>query len=581
MRGISTRNELRLVDPAEGSVWLQEPGREGIFVWHSVDNGPLDPNEGIYIRANKGVWVRSYHGSARVSWFGDLFEGLSAAWAITKNLILTPGVEYEFAETLTAINENVDLTCTGAILKQMVSGDDNQKKDIAMFSISGSYDLETNVIAVEGDHILLNSPIPVTSGDVLKIVSDDPLQTARGFNGEFLVVHRVDGPKLFVVSMPKYKYSTNIRIARLSNSKVTLRDLDVDHSDRTFNNNAVDSSLPIQRIKVPILIKSLKYPTIISPKFRWGYTSMIEMQDCFGGNVRDMIVEGGKDNDELDKPSTRKNPSQGNGYFSYGITLMRSTACRIVGGNFSRLRHAVVCTGLSYDPEPNMDISKYGEAFGNTISNCVAYDCFGASYDTHHGSTQNVYENCHSYGSRAAAFNIRGQDNVINNCTSHGDRNGVFSFVEAARSRDSTTSRTLVNNLTVINCKESAYIANHGEALVVNGGITVSDRIDHSTPLFVQYESGDLKISNHRIDLKRAKMTNLFVINTDRSVRLHLENLTLDCEDVKMFHVVGNFNKELNLFLNNFSIHGDYQLNALTAGPLHADSIITNVHGKI
>lgn len=76
---VATRTALKALDTTKDtSAILTEPGREGLFLWHSGDYSTqitADTLEGIYVKATAiastaGAWVRVFDGPMDVRWFG-------------------------------------------------------------------------------------------------------------------------------------------------------------------------------------------------------------------------------------------------------------------------------------------------------------------------------------------------------------------------------------------------------------------------------------------------------------------------------------------------------------------------------
>ena len=85
LSGFATRAQIAALDPSQtDSAYLNEPGREGMFVWRSgdhIDGVTRDWQQGIHIAREGdeigqfGAWVRAFDGPIQLKWFGAACDG--------------------------------------------------------------------------------------------------------------------------------------------------------------------------------------------------------------------------------------------------------------------------------------------------------------------------------------------------------------------------------------------------------------------------------------------------------------------------------------------------------------------------
>lgn len=83
---VATRSSMAALSPrsADDTVYLVEPGREGIFVWETANRSTevtSDPRQGVYVPPSSdatgasGAWVRRFEDSVNAEWFGITGDG--------------------------------------------------------------------------------------------------------------------------------------------------------------------------------------------------------------------------------------------------------------------------------------------------------------------------------------------------------------------------------------------------------------------------------------------------------------------------------------------------------------------------
>lgn len=492
-----------------------------------------------------------------VSDFGDdpnnaatSFAALQAAWAISKKLILTPGVTYECTSELVSNGEDVDLVCSGAKLIQ--AGSDS------IFALWGGYEDIVSVQSVANGTIIAVAPgsaFPAhwQDGDVIKIVSEDLMTQTTGRCGEFFVIRDIDPVGRTVTAMAPLRmtYSTSVRMGRMKEKSIRIFEPTYETPFGYIN----ETTNPVGPV---IAVREGLRPQVIRPRCRWQYNAGIYFRGAFGGVVTDINIRGGRDRDE------------GKGeYYSYGVSLSRSSHCRVDGGSISRVRHAVAVIASGGDGV-NPDFHAYGESRGNVVHGVSASFCDAASFDAHHGAVDTVYSACHSFQSADAGFGLRGIGNKVIGGSSVEDDVGFLSFVEDIYVGISTTKQTVVSGLTISNPRKHAYrVARGATELIVDGGVVEISKTTPRTEALYKIDDGatntsSVRIANHslRVGKSMGNAPSIVHIDTATYTRLFIDNMNVHMDGAsgltgKPFALISDASAPPSIAMNDMTFYLD------------------------
>ncbi|WP_148059111.1 hypothetical protein [Rathayibacter sp. PhB127] len=319
-----------------------------------------------------------------------------------------------------------------------------------IFSVSGSYG---TVYAVSGvtrvspsgassvSQLMMEAPPGWAAGTVVKVVSDDVIPERRPGDGsvesrigEFAVVRSVNGSNVVLGGPLREQYTSNIRVAAISDQTFSLEGGTLQVSDARVgaSNNPL---LYFSRLKYPQL-RSVTVPRASGPVFRFS--------SCYGYLVEDAVVRFATDD-------------AGASILGYGVSDVGSSFGQVERGVYSHVRHAY--SDDTNRVAANSEISGYGRTYGTVVSGVNALMTTSSAFDTHHCSEGVTFIACNAtsgvgQGSQGqSGFQLRGIGHRVVDCTARFVENGVI-VQDEVKGGDSRSHQ--INGLRVFDARGAA-----------------------------------------------------------------------------------------------------------------------------
>ncbi|WP_141097176.1 hypothetical protein [Microbacterium sp. AISO3] len=282
-------------------------------------------------------------------------------------------------------------------------------------------------------------------GDVLKIVSDDPIPEARpgtasssSRRGEFVSVDQVSGRQVTLAGLLRDQYQTAVRAARISPQTFRLEGVELDLSDDGLTTS----------FGVAVHLMGLRSPTVRNVHIARASSIGLQLTSCLSYTVENLVVDHVRED-------------LANGQLGYGILDNCSSLGTVIGCTFRYLRHGYT------DDTPRMgaggDILRFGRTYGTRIIGCSASMTTNNAFDTHHASEGVEFVGCSASSGIPrtdqgyAAFGLRGKNHRVSACTSVNMETGVTVFTEGG---GGLSYGHTVTDLVVTGATNSALLVN-------------------------------------------------------------------------------------------------------------------------
>lgn len=354
--------------------------------------------------------------------------------------------------------------------------------------------------------LVVNNANSFRQGDVVRVVSDDVIVGARpGSNGrerrraQFAIVGAVNENEIYLTSLLRETFSTNVRVAKLSKDQIIIENLIIEFNPiglaEGWSNNT-------------IVIEAAYQPIVRNVSCEGGYGSLVTFRGCYGYMA-----------DEIFGKDLINAPFSGN--YGYGINDIGSEFGRVNACFFSDVRHGYTTNSDAIEKE-----SAAIERYGSTANASVTMKVVGSSNsgaDTHeeaYGITFNkteVYNAYRGYDSSGAGFSLRGKMIVLNDCTADGCRYGVHVFEQFKEA----TNGIYLNNFRSLNTRGQAVLINvtgTGERLYnieINGGLLECIRGNR----LIEISNAEVVINRAQLVSKTSSSYCFGIYNTDAKVK--------------------------------------------------------------
>lgn len=283
----------------------------------------------------------------------------------------------------------------------------------ALFDFHGSYEPPMTVSSLNPATITddtagstLGTAITVESGptgwvrgDIVKVYGDDVIPGgrpgSRGMEarvGQFLIVSNVTGDVINCLGTLDDPYSTNIRVAKLTNKAVHIRG-GIFATDPLGLTGSWTTNM--------IQFRSMIGPTVRDVQIESTSYTGFRFTGCYGYTVDSCEV------------NYARNDNAG-GINGYGVQDSSSSYGRVTNYRARRVRHAY--TDSSPFIAGTADPANYGRSFGTRISNSVAYGTANTAWDTHSWSQNITFSDVQAVSSYKA-FNARGRKHKFIDCS--------------------------------------------------------------------------------------------------------------------------------------------------------------------
>jgi hypothetical protein len=341
-------------------------------------------------------------------------------------LLIIPAGRYLLNDGLSVgAEKSIGVTAHGATVIQ------NSANPI--FNVGGSYSSAVGVQSISNQNVTSStgtvtsttvittaSAQPWERGDVLKLVSDDLIPSARPGTGgvearigEFVVVRQVSGTTITLASRVRELYETNIRVAKISQKTFSLEGGSYETAPAGLTSNY--GSL--------FFFYRLQNPTVSRITVRQASSIVLGFASCFGYSVHDVDISGA-----VDRP--------GNGQVGYAVHDSASSFGRVIGGVFRHVRHAFTDDSPRVAADTAL-LTSYGRSFGAHIIGASAIGTTSNAWDTHHSSEGIEFIACTATGGvgeedgNIAGFALRGKNHRVSNCTVRNMAMGAIVFTES------------------------------------------------------------------------------------------------------------------------------------------------------
>lgn len=381
----------------------------------------------------------------RASDYGDGEAGLRAAWAESKYIELTPGATYTLNASsasdrrLLSNGQDVHIKGNGATLIQTSTE--------PVLALRGGWEVIQDVSTATSTSLTVTDGTAFSRGDVVKIVSDEPLPDFLSREkGEYAVVYDVSGNDLLFLQALRFSYdvASNCKVGKLRDSKIVVENINF---GCTFSDEGVGPDP-----EPFIYLENAKGAEIRNVHSGFTWSDVIHLRDCYNVTIKDVHVKYGANQDN-DWQSDARN---------YGIRVENSEMCILDRGSYLHGRHGIDFlssgdSGLSYLQNGESHINGHGLARRCTVANWVADSTSNAAFSSHHGSEDIHWFNCVASGSRQAAFQIRGVGHSIVNCQAYNSPICFRAFIQEAYSGEAQTRRTTFKDCTAYDPHTAAY----------------------------------------------------------------------------------------------------------------------------
>lgn len=244
-------------------------------------------------------------------------------------------------------------------------------------------------------------------GDVVKVICDTALEgrrdegaedesaTSRPRYGQFMTVESVDGP-LVMLNGPlrevvKFGPGANVRIFKVLKNKVRISGLTL-----TLPEDVVDPGR-----RGGVRFADLIEPVIDTPHVAAVASAAYTFASCYGYTLYGATVDVARDDATVQS-------------FGYGVYDAGSDHGRVLGGHFSRVRHAF--TDDSNRISVGSNVSGYGRTYGAMVVSASAYCTTNTAWDTHLHGDSVQFIGCQAFGCYRG-YQLRGIRHVIDGGT--------------------------------------------------------------------------------------------------------------------------------------------------------------------
>lgn len=426
------------------------------------------------------------------------------------------GEVYQFnqAHTFNTTGRNITLEMTGAVLEFQ------NPNDGLILETDWSADAPCGAVSQDGLSVTLTTPADAANfrvKDIVRIVSEDNNAfsfSANARQSEDLYLESADavtGVMTFSSTTRSHRsgfnYATSVRLCQRSGDTITLKGGDITH--------APDAALPTAYASERLLIlDGYTRPTVENVSCSTGMQASMEIRGCFEARIN-----GGHAGPKLDFQHAPDSAP-----FVYGYDVVDSSTGTVITGRTSlRQRHAIdTHDQASFDTSP----STYGSSVNLRAVGCTTSGCTNASFATHHGAINTIYENCVALDGLEAGFGIRGEATLIN-CQSQNCAQDIQTFdqgnVNPARTIAKTRDHKAVGCGPSINTCLGRTIRHHNyqaiDALCDASLVTTQDDgchtdftgewfikparrlAQHATAMFGNLVGGEITFDRLRIDI--------------------------------------------------------------------------------
>ncbi|WP_445727687.1 hypothetical protein [Herbiconiux moechotypicola] len=461
----------------------------------------------------------------------DSSAGLQAALAATPDggTLIIPAGRYRMDGQLSVGAErSVSVVANGATLVQNTAN--------PLFNVGGSYSAVVKVTSISNQNVTSDAGAvteatvittattqPWVRGDVIKLVSDDLIETARPGGGgsesrigEFVVVRSVSGTTVTLASRVRENYVTNIRAARISQKTFSL-------DGGTYETTATGLTKPYGTM---FFFYRLRNPRVTNITVRQASSIVLSFTSCFGYTVQDVDIAGAVDR-------------VGNNQIGYAVHDASSSFGRVIGGVFRHVRHAF--TDDSPRVAANADLlTSYGRSYAAHIIGGSAIGTTSNAWDTHHCSEGIEFISCSATGGVAeenagiAGFALRGINHRVVNCTTRNTNLGVLIFTEGGggQSYGHVVDNLVVRNAASWGLNVNVNQAGHPSANTrdVRENVHVDGLVVIGGPRFIAVSNGIATVKNSKYVVEAGTDGQTYDGLLTKNSKLNIDNMVLDYE---------------------------------------------------
>lgn len=293
----------------------------------------------------------------------------------------------------------VDIICSPAAIYN-VSAIDN----------TASYDFAGQGNFTDCAKITLPAGHAVVAGMLLKVVSDDLISGATGFNGEVVYIGAIVGNDIYTTARLRNTYTTNVRVAVYKDNKKVLI------------SNITISGDPGLNFSQDRKWLGIRVGGVVNPVFervvgRDTSNAVLLIQGCVHALFIGCDFERGLNN------------ITALGITGYGIKDNNSEYTIVLASHGHDMRH--VYTSDVTSPLPSNPFT-YGAPYGGMLADCQGHNCSAAAFDTHPSSQSFVFDTVRTYntyqGNNTAFGGIQawGSGHSIVSCRHEGGGAGLI-----------------------------------------------------------------------------------------------------------------------------------------------------------
>lgn len=349
--------------------------------------------------------------------FADALNKALDAAGEHSTVVFTPNKTYESDAQVNRSNEHVSIDMQGAKIVRGVNNNGSiLKLDYDLTQIQQVSTVETVEYTWPGaeSSVVTNvSEITVSDGSVwnvgddCKIFSDDLIPWSIDGQaekvGDAFTILAKNGNKLYSSTPLRVPLTTNIRIGKYTNKRVTLKNFHIeDHPDApvTRNSPGVLITLPNRLELIDVVAKNL-----LAEGFRVNSPFNTRVTNPHGDTIRTSITHS-----------------------SYGYVVRENAPVDTIvqGGSGRNLRHIYTTGASDNTPFNSSDYWRYGGAVNVVMTGGVAGGTGHSAWDLHDDAVNCLLHNQvvrfnhrEPYGSQSGV-KIRGRANTVHNLNTHG-----------------------------------------------------------------------------------------------------------------------------------------------------------------
>lgn len=571
LKALTTRPEVVVVKTGQAA-----------GVWQWVLGSSTTANDGTVVTPTSGTagrYKRVYDGPIYTAWFGTGITSLVAAWAVSKDLVCTPGEIYEFTNITThslgATDETINIEAGLSTFKVGVA-------NMVMFAPVGSWSNIQNVSLINGAALTVSDGAVFAKGDVVKVVDETPLWHYRlgAKNGEFANVLSVAGNivtlsrplEYSAITLPPAFITANslavtgaanngvglIRITAAAHGyangmQVSVQDVagtveadgiwiisgvttdTFDLVGSTFANAYVSGGTVYPTFQYSVAntcrigkigtapcrvnIGTVSFPTNIT-----SIKGMLRPEARMNIDIR-IGYQNYVDGIAIQPVSCYGGRCEidmlvsGETNSGYGINLSNSENITAIVGTSGTVRHAADGGGGT---GAGVSLSEYGHSAYNRVNGFCRGSPDGA-FVTHHGTYRWSFENCRSVGS-ASCISVRGVGHIALNPESVRDAGAFGMFNQYDETESWSDDFTIINPM-VREAQSSAIGFNTGSRGYVRGGI-IEYTASTGTRLFEI--GGEMTMTGTQINVFGVLSNRVFLAMDAGAALLDLNDVTID-----------------------------------------------------